>query len=635
MITKRLLTGAGVLALLLVLMLASSGCTGTTPPGNVTTAPADTGAGTPVPTTYTGPRTDLLIATTTSLEDTGLLDYLTPFYEATHPVNLKITSQGTGRAIELAKSGDADLLLVHSPSQETAFMEAGNGVNRRSFAYNYFIIVGPESDPAGIAGLTPEDAFLKLMDEGKKGTQGVAFVSRGDNSGTHSAEKTIWKNAKMDYATQVQKSGDWYIEAGKGMGETLQLANEKDAYTLSDEGTYLAYKGNLELVPIISEGKSLLNIYSGMSVIPKGNATATLDAANDYINFLISPDTQAKIAEFGKEQYGKNLFNPMTAEKAGEFKVDSSTPATATKPVLVYAAGSLASPFAKVKKVFDANNTGAELGVYTAASVTAIEKVTKKNQPGDVVASADAYLIPKLMFPENATWMLSFASNAMVIAFSNSTSDYAGEITAENWFEVLDRENVSYAINDPTTDPGGYRSFMTILLAEGHYGEDEIFENLVGDHSSITATKSGAVTTIDVSTPSPDGTTLVIPKAGEPGYIDQLKAGTVDYIFTYRSNAVQNGLAYLTLPPEIDLSDTAMEDTYAKVVVKRPDGSTEEGMPITYGVTVPTVGRNPDLGEAFVKILTGPEGAAILSAEGFIPITPATPTGPVPVGITA
>ncbi len=158
MITKRMMTGAGVLALLLVLMLAAAGCTGTTPGGNATATPVrhDAGATTVPMTTVTGPRTDLLIATTTSLEDTGLLDNLTPYYEATHPVNLKITSQGSGKAIELAMRGDADSLLVHSPAAEVAFMEGGYGVNRRAFAYNYFIIVGPESDPAGIKGLSPE-----------------------------------------------------------------------------------------------------------------------------------------------------------------------------------------------------------------------------------------------------------------------------------------------------------------------------------------------------------------------------------------------------------------------------------------------------------------------------------------------
>ncbi len=641
MIMKKMLTGAGALALLLVLMLAVAGCTGTTPGGNATATPAVTGGVTTVPnvtavpTNVTGPRTDLLIATTTSLEDTGLLDNLTPIYEAMHPVNLKITSQGTGLAIQLAKRGDADLLLVHSPSQEVAFMEQGNGVNRRAFAYNYFIIVGPASDPAGIKGLTPEAAFLKIMQAGKAGNSAVVFASRGDNSGTNTAEISLWGKAGVNYTKDVQNSGAWYLETGKGMGDTLTLASEKGAYTLSDEGTYLAYKNRLNLVPLITEGASLLNIYSAITVVPKGNATATLDTANDYINFLISPQGQALIADYGKDKYGKGLFNPMTPAKATEFKVDSSTPATATKPVLVYAAGSLASPFTKIKKLFDANNTGAELGVYTGASVAEIEKITKAGQKADVLASADAFLIPKLMYPSNASWMLSFARNAMVIAYNNTTSDYGKEITAANWFDVLSRQNVSYAISDPTTDPGGYRSFMMIKLAEQQYNRNDLFQKLVEDHSKVTVSQTGGVTTIDVSKPTPDGKTLVIPNSTTPTYIDQLKTGKVDYIFTYRSNAVQNGFNYITLPPAIDLSDPAQATAYAKVQVKRPDGSTEAGMPIVYGITVPAVAKNPDLGQAFVRLLTGPQGASVLTADGFTPMTPAEVNGTVPSGAMA
>lgn len=641
MTTKSLMTGAGALVLLLVLMLAAAGCTGTTPGGNATATPSVTGGATitsnvtTVPTTYTGPRTDLLIATTTSLEDTGLLDNITPIYEATHPVNLKITSQGTGLAIELAKRGDADLLLVHSPSQETAFMEQGFGVNRRSFAYNYFIIVGPESDPAGIKNMTPEAAFAKIMQQGKAGNANVVFVSRGDNSGTHSAEKNIWSKAGYNYTKDVQNSGAWYLESGKGMGDTLRLASEKNAYTLSDEGTFLAYQSNLNLVPLITQGSSLLNIYSAIAVIPKNNATATIEAANDYINFLISPQGQQIIADYGKDKYGKGLFNPMTPAKAAEFKVDSTTPATATRPVVVYAAGSLASTFSKLKKSFDANNTGSELGVYTGASVTMIEKVTKSNQKADAVASADAYLIPKLMYPSFANWMLSFARNAVVIAYNNTTSDYAREITPANWYDILDRPNVSYAISDPTTDPGGYRSLMAIVLAESRYNRDDLFEKLIEDHSNISATTAGSMTTIDVAKPSPDGTTLVIPNSTQPSYIDQLKTGKVDYVFTYRSNAVQNGFAFLTLPPEIDLSEPAQRTNYAKVQVRRPDGSTEVGMPIEYGITVPSVAAHPDQGRAFVRLLTGPEGVAVLRSEGFTPISPPAVNGTAPTDLAA
>ena len=181
----------------------------------------------------------LLIATTTSLYDTGLLDYLEPKFESQYNVDIQITSQGTGKAIEIAKKGDADVLLVHSPSQELAFVKDGFGINRRSFASNYFLVVGPSADPAGIKNMTPEMAFTTLHQKGTNNTAGVFFVSRGDASGTHTAEKAIWSKANFNYTTSVVKSGAWYIEAGKGMGETLQMASEKKAYTFTDEGTYL------------------------------------------------------------------------------------------------------------------------------------------------------------------------------------------------------------------------------------------------------------------------------------------------------------------------------------------------------------------------------------------------------------
>ncbi len=315
-----------LLIILLVGVVFISGCT-TTPPTTTTT--------TTQPTAVAGEKPKLLIATTTSLYDTGLLNYLEQKYESQNNVDLQITSQGTGKAIELAKKGDADVLLVHSPSQELAFVKDGYGINRRSFASNYFLVVGPSADPAGIKSMTPENAFTTLLLKGSNNTADVSFVSRGDASGTHSAEKGIWSKAKINYTMTVEKSGNWYIEAGKGMGETLQLASEKKAYTFTDEGTYLSYKSNLTLVPIITEGESLLNVYSVMTVYNDKQPVEKIQMANDFVNFLISPQTQADIATFGVDKYGKALFTPMSVRvptaPAG-YIGDYSTPATALKP---------------------------------------------------------------------------------------------------------------------------------------------------------------------------------------------------------------------------------------------------------------------------------------------------------------
>jgi tungstate transport system substrate-binding protein len=333
---------ASIIAVLFVTVLIA-GCTSTSTsqPVATTAAPA---AATPAATAST--KETLVIATTTSLYDTKLLDYLQPIFEKKYNVTLKITSQGSGKAIELAQRGDADVLLVHSPSAELKFMKDGYGLNRRSFASNSYLIVGPAADPAGIKNMTPEAAMTALRLKGINKTANVYFVSRGDGSGTHSAEKNVWSKAGYNYTTQIQKSGDWYIEAGKGMGETLQMASEKGAYTLTDEGTYLAYKNDLKLVPVVSKGTSLLNIYSVMAVYNTKQPADKIQMANNFINFLIDPATQADIGNFGVDKYGKALFTPMTVEvpTATEgWVADHSTPATAIAPATTAAPAAAAT----------------------------------------------------------------------------------------------------------------------------------------------------------------------------------------------------------------------------------------------------------------------------------------------------
>ena len=250
------------------------------------------------------PQERLRVATTTSLYDTGLWGYLEPIFEEQYNIELDIMYAGTGKALEYGRRGDVDVITVHSKAREEQFVAEGYGVARMPFAYNYYLIVGPEADPAGIKGMSPEDAFKKLMETGSG-----SFVSRGDDSGTHGKEKAIWEAAGFDYET-VQKAGDWYIEAGTGMGPTLMMASEKQAYTLSDMGTYIAYKGKLELVPIVDEGDILLNVYSAIAVNPESNPKTKIDLANNLINFLTSPEIQELIGKYGVEEYGMQLFTP-------------------------------------------------------------------------------------------------------------------------------------------------------------------------------------------------------------------------------------------------------------------------------------------------------------------------------------
>ncbi len=275
--------------------------------------------------------TQLKIATTTSLYDTGLLDAVQDYYLDKFNVELLITSQGTGKALASAMNGDVDVLLVHSPSQEAAFIADGYGVNQRGIAYNYFLIVGPADDPAGIAGMTPEEGVARLKELGDAGTEGIIFVSRGDNSGTHSAEKAIWKSAGFNYSADITGCGAWYKETGAGMGDSLTTAGQLGAYILTDEATYLTYKNNsnLPLEVIIDEGPSLLNRYTVMTVNPAKFPDTNVEDATNFTNWLISEDGQNFIGSYGVETYGKPLFTPMSTlndSTLPPFNIDCKTP---------------------------------------------------------------------------------------------------------------------------------------------------------------------------------------------------------------------------------------------------------------------------------------------------------------------
>jgi tungstate transport system substrate-binding protein len=200
---------------------------------------------------------NVILSTTTSTQDSGLLDVLVPLFEKQTGYTVKTISVGTGQALALAAKGDADVALVHAPSLEKQYVAKGKLLNRRLVMYNDFVIIGPRNDPAKIKSAKTASAALRLIEQSKS-----RFVSRGDNSGTHNLEKTLWKEAG------IEPKGDWYIEAGQGMGATLGIANERNAYTITDRGTYLALGSRITL-PILGEGdKALLNIYSVMEVNP-------------------------------------------------------------------------------------------------------------------------------------------------------------------------------------------------------------------------------------------------------------------------------------------------------------------------------------------------------------------------------
>jgi len=253
---------------------------------------------------------NVILSTTTSTQDSGLLDLLVPLFEKQSGYSMKTVSVGTGQALALAAKGDADVALVHAPSLEKKYVAGGQLQNRRLVMYNDFVIIGPKDDPAKIRTVKSTLAALKAIEQAR-----AAFVSRGDNSGTHTLEKSLWKEAG------IQPNGPWYIESGQGMGATLNIANERNAYAITDRGTYLAL-GKRVTLPILVEGdRALLNIYSVMEVNPANGSRVNAAGGKAFADFMVSPQAQNLIKNFGVEKFGQPLFVPVAHKREEELGV--------------------------------------------------------------------------------------------------------------------------------------------------------------------------------------------------------------------------------------------------------------------------------------------------------------------------
>jgi tungstate transport system substrate-binding protein len=256
----------------------------------------------------------LRLATTTSLYDTGLWDSLEPMFEDRYGVDLDIIVGGTGEVLEAGRRGDVDIVTLHDKIREDEFVSQGHGIQRYPIAYNYFVIVGPESDPCRIKNMEPEAAFLQIMNQCKSDTETIRFISRGDKSGTHAREMFLWQTAGEDYES-VRNSGKWYLEAGAGMGAILMLADEKSAYTLAVNSTYRAFKERLDLVSLVDTGFSLLNVYSVIAINQENHPNANVDMSNNLITFLTSEEVQDLIDDYGINKYGTALFTAARGEE--------------------------------------------------------------------------------------------------------------------------------------------------------------------------------------------------------------------------------------------------------------------------------------------------------------------------------
>jgi tungstate transport system substrate-binding protein len=242
----------------------------------------------------------IVVASTTSTQDSGLFDHILPLFEAETGIDVRVVAQGTGQALDTGRRGDADVVFVHAKAQEEKFIEEGFGVKRFDVMYNDFVLIGPKSDPAGIRGSTDIAAALTAIQ-----TREAPFVSRGDKSGTHSAELKLWKEAGIDIAAA---KGDWYREIGQGMGAALNTAGAMDAYVLSDRGTWLSFKNRGELDIVVEGDKRLFNQYGVMLVNPEKHPSVKADLGQSFIDWLISPEGQEAIGEY--EIDGKQLFFP-------------------------------------------------------------------------------------------------------------------------------------------------------------------------------------------------------------------------------------------------------------------------------------------------------------------------------------
>jgi len=307
-----------LLTLLLVFSLTLAACASPTPTAapateEVVATEAPTEAATEAPTEAAAPANpNIILATTTSTQDSGLLDVLVPMFEEQSGYTVQTIAVGTGEALKMGEEGNADVLLVHAPSSEVTYMEGGHGQDRFLVMHNDFVIVGPAEDPAGIKELGPKEAFVAIFNAS------APFVSRGDDSGTHKKEVSFWQKAELDPAGQA-----WFFETGQGMGASLTVASEKQAYILTDRATYLANKDNLQLEILLEGNNALLNVYHVITVNPAKSDKINYEGALAFANFIVDAATQEIIGQFGVDKFGAPLFVPDAGKDPSELGLDS------------------------------------------------------------------------------------------------------------------------------------------------------------------------------------------------------------------------------------------------------------------------------------------------------------------------
>jgi len=295
----------------------------------------------------------------------------------------------------------------------------------------------------------------------------------------------------------------------------------------------------------------------------------------------------------------------------------------------VFHAGSLSIPFSQVEEIFESNHPDVDVQLEAHGSVVAVRQVTEVGKMGDVVAVADFSLIPSMMVPEYASFYLQFAKNRMVLAYTEE-SELADKVNSDNWYNVLRNPDVRYGFSNPNMDPCGYRSPMVMQLAETHYLDDKILDDLVIDNSAITVDERDGNYQINTPEALRPNTAKLSIRDKSVSLVALLQNGGLDYAYEYMSVAKQHGLEYVTLPESIDLSSTEHADTYKHVTVKTADGNVKTAKPIVYGITIPSNAEHPELAREFVQLIISKKGQEVFSELGQPPIVPARGFGETP-----
>lgn len=298
----------------------------------------------------------------------------------------------------------------------------------------------------------------------------------------------------------------------------------------------------------------------------------------------------------------------------------------------VFHAGSLSIPFKQVENKFESNHLDVDVQLEAHGSVVAVRQVTEVGKRGDVVAVADYSLIPSMMEPDYTDFYLQFARNRMVIAY-NEKSKLSDRINSDNWYNILDNPEVRFGFSNPNMDPCGYRSPMVMQLAELHYFDSKIFDELIVANSNISVTENEVTHEIDTPEDLKPKTDQLTIRNKSVGLVALIQSGGLDYAFEYMSVAKQHGLKFVTLPKQIDLSSTKYSDTYKRVVVRTADGKVKVAKPIVYGITVPSNAQHPELAREFIELIIGEQGRHILTELGQPPIVPARGHGKIPFGL--